>query len=135
MNTSMIFRVLGLALGIQIAIGGLVTFNFIGPFVHMVWGIILGVLAIVALVAVARVSPRPKRLFGITVGIGVDILIQALIGFAVLGTSSNANLSNGIAWVHLLNSFAMFAMSIMGAGMAMMGSRMAAGSMPAASAP
>jgi len=92
--------------------------------------VVLGVLAIVALVSVARISPRPKRLFGITIGIVADLLLQSLLGFAALGTSSNASLSNGIAWVHLLNSFAIFAMAIMGSGMAMMGSRTTPGAMP-----
>lgn len=126
----MVFWVTGLALGIQVALGGLVTFGFLDTSVHIIWGVILGVLAIVALVTVARMSPRPKRLFGITVGIGVDILVQALVGFAVLGTSSNATLSNGIAWVHLLNAFAIFAMSMMGSGMAMMAGRMTAAAAP-----
>ena len=130
MNLNLVFWVTGLALGIQVALGGLVTFGFLDTSVHIIWGVILGVLAIVALVTVARMSPRPKRLFGITVGIGVDILVQALVGFAVLGTSSNATLSYGIAWVHLLNAFAIFAMSMMGSGMAMMAGRMTAAAAP-----
>jgi heme A synthase len=130
LNISMVFRILAAALGIQLALGGLVSFNFLGPSIHIIWGIILGILAVVALVYVARMSPRPKRLFGITVGIGVDVLIQALIGFAVLGTSSNATLSNGVAWIHLMNAFAIFAMTIMGSGMAMMAGRMSAGAAP-----
>ncbi|MDG6901961.1 MAG: hypothetical protein JRM80_08370 [Nitrososphaerota archaeon] len=134
LNVNLIFRITGIALGIQIALGGLVTFGFLDPFTHMAWGVVLGVLAIVALVAVARMPSKPKRLMGITIGIGVDILLEALIGAAALSTSSNATLSNGIAWVHLLNSFAIFAMSIMGSGMAMAASRMAAGPAPQASA-
>jgi hypothetical protein len=135
MKVSTIFRITAFALGIQVALGGLVTFNFLDPFVHIIWGIIVGVLAIVLLVTVAMLKPRPRRLFGITVGIGVDILIQALIGFAVLGTSNNANLSNGIAWVHLLNAFAIFAMSFAGMGMAMMAGRISQGAMAPAPAP
>ncbi len=130
MNASLVFRITGIALGVQVALGGLVTFGFLDPSAHIVWGVLLGILAVVALVSVARISPRPKRLFGITIGIGADILLQALLGFAALGTSSNVSLSNGIAWVHLLNSFAIFAMLIMGSGMAMMASRTAPGAMP-----
>ncbi|MDE1858597.1 MAG: hypothetical protein KGI26_06005 [Thaumarchaeota archaeon] len=132
MNTNLVFRVTGIALGVQVALGGLVTFDFLDPPAHIVWGVILGALAVVALVTVARMSPRPKRLFGITIGIGADILLQSLMGFAALGTSSNASLSNGIAWVHLLNSFAIFAMLIMGSGMAMMAVRMGSGATPQA---
>lgn len=127
MKVSTVFRVTGFALAIQVALGGLVTFNFLGAFVHIIWGVVVGILAVVTLFMVARLKPRPRRLFGVTVGIGVDILIQALIGFAVLGTSSNADLSNGIAWVHLLNAFAIFGMLFAGMGMAMMAGRMAPG--------
>jgi hypothetical protein len=122
-NVAALFRVTGIALGVQVALGGLVTFGFLGPEAHIVWGVILGVLAVVTIAAVARLSPRPRRLFGISVGIGVDVLLQSLIGFAVLGTSSDAPLSNGIAWVHLLNAFAIFGMSFAGMGMAMMAGR------------
>ncbi|MDG6988284.1 MAG: hypothetical protein JRN21_03055 [Nitrososphaerota archaeon] len=123
-NISLLFRITGAALAVQVALGGLVSFGFLDSSAHIVWGVVLGVLAIVSLVYVARMSPRPKRLFGLTIGIGVDILLQALIGFAVLRTSGA--LSSGIAWVHLLNAFAVFAMAIMGSGMAMAAGRMAA---------
>ncbi|MDG6953908.1 MAG: hypothetical protein JRN33_02850 [Nitrososphaerota archaeon] len=123
-NVSLLFRITGAALGVQVALGGLVTFGFLDPSAHIVWGLVLGVLAIVSLVYVARLSPRPKRLFGLTIGIGVDILLQALIGFAALGTSGA--LSSGISWIHLLNAFAIFAMSIMGSGMAIAAGRMTA---------
>ena len=61
----------------------------------------------------------------LAVGIGVDILLQALLGFTALGTSGN--LSGGLAWVHLLNAFVIFALTIMATGMAMMGARMGQG--------
>ena len=130
-NIALLFRITGAALGVQVALGGLVTFGFLDPSVHIVWGVVLGALAIVSLVYVARLSPRPKRLFGLTVGIGVDILLQALIGFAALRTSGA--LSGGIAWIHLLNAFAIFAMSIMGSGMAIAAGRMTAAPPTAAS--
>jgi heme A synthase len=85
----------------------------------MGWGIILGILALVTLAFVYRMPTRNRRLVGITVGLGVDILVQALIGFAAQDTGNGV-----VSWVHLLNSYAIFAMLIMGLGMAMMGSRM-----------
>ena len=112
MNSSVVLRVTGAALGVQVALGGLVTFGFLDASVHIIWGIVVGVLAIASLVYVARMSPRPKRLFGLAMGVGVDILVQALIGFAALATTSNPTLSDSIAWLHLLNAFAIFAMFI-----------------------
>jgi heme A synthase len=123
LNTRTTFRILGAALGIQLALGGLVTFNFLDPSVHTVWGIVLGIVAVLNLVYVMRMPGRPRPLVGLSIGIGVDILIQGLLGFAVIGTSSNANLSNGLAWVHFLNALAIFAMTIFGTVMAMTGAR------------
>lgn len=115
---------MGAAPGIQLALGGLVTFDFLDPSVHIIWGIVLGALAVVKLAYVLRTPGRPRPLVGVSIGIGVDTLVQALLGFAVLGTSSNANLSNGIAWVHFLNALAIFAMTLLGMFMAMAGARM-----------
>ena len=61
---------------------------------------------------VAKMSPRPKMLLGLAIGVGVDILAQALIGFTALATTSNPTLSDSIAWFHLVNVFAFFAMFI-----------------------
>lgn len=124
-DSTTMFRIMGPALGIQLALGGLVTFDFLDSGAHIVWGVVLGVLALVTLVTVMRTPGRPKRLMTLSIGIGVDILLQALLGFAALGTSGNT--SAGIAWVHLLNAFAIFAMTIMATGMAMMGARMGQG--------
>ena len=122
MNAQSTFRIMGAALGIQLALGGLVTFNFLDPSVHIVWGIVLGALAVANLAFVMRMPGRPGPVVMVSIGIGVDILVQALIGFAVLGTSGD--LSGGIAWVHFLNALAIFAMTLFGTFMAMVGARM-----------
>ncbi|MDG7006861.1 MAG: hypothetical protein JRN06_01305 [Nitrososphaerota archaeon] len=119
MNTQLLFRITGLALGIQIALGGLVTFGYMDWTIHIGWGVVLGILALVTLVFVYRMPAKSKRLVGLTVGMAADILIQAMIGFAAQDTGNNA-----VSWIHFLNSYAIFAMLFMGMGMAMMGSRM-----------
>lgn len=127
MNVAMMFRVTGIALFIQLALGGLVTFGYIDASIHIVWGIVLGILAIVTLVYVVRMQSKTKQLVGLTVGIGVDILIQAFLGFATLSTGSNA-----LAWVHFLNALAIFAMTLSGMSMAMIAGHMVStGPMPA----
>ena len=63
-------------------------------------GIIVGSLALVTLVYALRMKPRVRSLVGLAAGVGVDILIQAILGFGVLGTSSNYSLSNALAYVH-----------------------------------
>jgi hypothetical protein len=119
MNSQLVFRVTGVALGIQLALGGLVTYAYLDWRVHMVWGVILGVLALLNLVLVVRMPSRPRRLVGLTVAIGVDILIQGLLGFATQGTGSNA-----LAFVHFLNALAIFGLSLSGSFMAMAAARM-----------
>ena len=121
-NSTTMFRIMGPALGIQIALGGLVTFGFIDTGAHMIWGIVLGILSLVTLYVVMKTPGRPKKLVTYTLVIGADILLQALLGFASLDTSGNT--SNGIAWVHLLNAFLIFGLNFMATGMAMMGARM-----------
>lgn len=134
MDARLMFRITGAALGIQLALGGLVTFNFIDASPHIVWGIVFLVLAIVTLVFVNRMPGKPKPLMNLSVGIVADTIVQGLLGFAALGTSSNANLSNGVAWVHLLNAFAIFAMILTATGMLMGMARMSQGH-PMPSAP
>lgn len=119
LNIQLLFRITGLALGIQIALGGLVTFGYVDWRVHMGWGVILGILALVTLVFVYRMPAKSKRLVGLSVGLLVDIIIQGLIGFAAQGTGNNV-----VAWVHFLNSYAILAMLFMALGMTMIGSRM-----------
>ena len=124
LNTQQTFRIMGAALGIQLALGGLVTFQFLDPSVHIIWGLVLGVIAVVNLFFFIRMQGRPRPLVTLSIAIGVDILIQALLGFTVLGTSDNANLSNGVAWVHFLNALVIFGMTLFGTFMAMAGARM-----------
>jgi hypothetical protein len=119
MNIQLLFRITGIALGIQLALGGLVSFGYIDWTVHIGWGIVLGILALVTLIFVYRMPTKPRRLVSLSVGLGVDILVQALIGFAAQDTANSA-----ISWIHLLNSYAIFAMLLMGMAMATMGSRM-----------
>ena len=120
MNIQFLFRIIGAVLFVQLALGGLVTFGYLDWTVHMGWGIVLGVMAVVTLIFVARMPSKPKRLLGLTVGIGVDILIQGLLGFAAQNTGNNA-----ISWVHFLNSLAIYGMTLTGTFMAMAASRMA----------
>ena len=122
LNIQLLFRITGFALGIQLALGGLVTFGYIDWTIHMGWGIVLGILSLVVLVAVYRMPTKPRRLVGLSVGLAVDILIQAMIGFAAQDTGNNV-----VSWVHFINSYAIFAMLFMGMGMAMMGSRVGQG--------
>ena len=119
MNLQLLFRITGIALFIQLALGGLVTFGYLDSTAHLVWGVVLGVLAVVTLAFVLRMPSRPRQLVGLTIGIGVDILVQGLLGFAALGTGSNV-----ISFVHFLNALAIYGMTLAGTFMAMRAGQM-----------
>ena len=123
MNTQLLFRITGAALGIQLALGGAVTFFSLDVAVHTAWGVVLGVLALVTLVSVMRMPAKPKPLMGLVVGIAVDILVQAVLGFATAATSGDT--ASALAFVHFLNALAIFGMTLMATGMTMAGARMA----------
>ncbi|HUI85677.1 MAG TPA: hypothetical protein VLY21_00785 [Nitrososphaerales archaeon] len=127
MKISLLFRLTGAAVGLQLAIGGLVTFGYIGAFGHIIMGVIVAVLALVALVYALRLKPRIKPLVGVSIGVLLDVFVQAILGFATLGTSSNASLSNALAYVHFLNALAIFGMALSGTFMSMRAEGMAPG--------
>ncbi len=127
MNLSLLFRITGIVLFIQLALGGLVTFGYLDWTVHMMWGVVLGILAIVTLVFVLRMPSRPRQLVGLTIGIGVDILVQAMLGFAAQDTGNDV-----ISWIHFLNSLAIYGMSLFGTFMAMAAARMSQAGPPTA---
>ena len=131
MKISLLYQLTGAAVGLQLAIGGLVTFGYIGAFGHIIMGVIVGALALVTLVYSLRMKPRTRPLVGVSVGVLVDVLIQAALGFAALGTSSNASLSNALAYVHFLNALAIFGMVLSGTFMSMRAEDTASG-VPAA---
>lgn len=120
MKPGSMFRILGAVLFVQLALGGLVTFGFVGTAVHMMWGVVLGAVSVVTLVYVYRLPSKPRRLVGITFGIGADILLQAAIGFASLATGSEL-----VSWVHFLNALAIYAMTFAATFMAAAAGRMA----------
>ena len=119
MKLSLMFRITGIVLFVQLALGGLVTFGYLDTAIHIVWGVILGVLAIVTLAFVLRTPSRPKQLVGLTVGIGVDILIQAMLGFAAQNMGNEV-----VSWIHFLNALAIYGMTLAGTFMAMAAGRM-----------
>jgi len=97
-----------------VALGGLVTFNFIDAGVHIVWGIVLFVLALIAVAAVAMAKPRPRQLMGLAGAQAGLIVVQALLGFITLGSGSQV-----VAWFHFLVAMGIFGMALSGTFMAM----------------
>ncbi|MDG6901835.1 MAG: hypothetical protein JRM80_07730 [Nitrososphaerota archaeon] len=114
MKTSIIFRITGIALFIQLALGGLLTFGFVDPLAHIVWGAVVGILALVTLAFVIRLKPRPRPLTGLSVGLVLLLVLQVVLGFYTLDTGDQA-----VAWVHFINSLAIYGMGVAGTFMAL----------------
>jgi hypothetical protein len=110
----LLFRVTGVVLGLQLLLGGLLTFGFISPEAHIINGFILLILAIATMVAwlVSKPSFRPMKV--ISVVIVILLLLQIVLGFATLNTGSQA-----IAFVHFATALAIFGATLSGTFMAM----------------
>lgn len=113
MKVSLLFRVTGIAVFLQLALGGLLTFGFIDPLVHIVMGAIVFVLVIVTLAIVFGLRPRPRQLFGLSGGMLILMVLQAVLGFSTLGSGNQI-----VAWVHLVIAMAIYGMAISGTFMA-----------------
>jgi len=105
-----LFRVTSAVLALQLILGGLLTFGFIGVGAHEVVGFVLFILAIATMAAWLTTKPpfRPMRI--LTVLIVVLLLFQIMLGFATLDTGSQA-----IAFLHFANALAIFGATISGA--------------------
>jgi heme A synthase len=104
-----LFRVTGFALGIQLLLGGLLTFGFISAFAHIVFGFVLFALAIATMVVWLVTKPPFRPLQGISVVIVVLILVQIVLGFATLESGSQF-----IAFVHFVNAMAILGVTVAG---------------------
>jgi len=119
MKISLLFRITGVLLFVQLALGGLVTLFSVDPISHIAIGVALFVSAVATMAMAFRLKPRPRQLVGLSAGIVADIVVQALLGFAILGTASNTYESSVLAWVHFINALAIYGMTLAGTFMAM----------------
>jgi heme A synthase len=109
MKLASMFRLTAGVILLQIALGGLVTFNFIDPLVHIIWGAVVFVVAIVTAVFALRSKPVDGGLRGVSFG-----LIAALSAQVILGFSTSALESDVLAWVHLVLGVLIYAMALTG---------------------
>ncbi len=110
----LLFRITGIVVFIQLALGGLLTFDFIPAAPHIVVGFLVFALAIATTVAVWMSKPsfRPARMM--SAGLVALILVQIVLGFATLGTGSTV-----LAWIHFVVALGIYGMNIAGTFMVM----------------
>jgi heme A synthase len=109
MRVATLFRLTATVIIIQIALGGLVTFNFISPLVHIGWGAVVVAVAIFTAVTTLRLKPLDGQLRGVSFGIIAGLVVQVILGFSTLALSNDV-----LAWVHLVLGVLIYAMALTG---------------------
>lgn len=116
----LLFRITGVAVFLQILLGGLLTFDFISPAPHIVVGLLVFVLAIATMVLAFVAKPSFKPPLALAAALVALVLIQIFLGFATLGTGSSL-----LALIHFVNAMAIYGVSIAGTFVSMRWDRMA----------
>jgi heme A synthase len=114
MRLSLLFRVTGIVIFIQLALGGLVTFDFLGPIIHAATGVLVLALVVVVLAMAWRSKPAFPPLRGLSAGLVTLVAAQILLGLYDLRTDSQI-----VAWLHLVVALGIYGMAIAGSFMAM----------------
>lgn len=122
MKAAQLFRLMGAALGLQLVLGGLLTFGFISPLAHIVVGLVLFAIAIATMAACIFAKPVHKALRRVSVLIVLLLLLQIVLGFATLGSGSEV-----VAFFHFLVALVIFGATISGTTMAVSSARSATG--------
>lgn len=105
----LVFQITTVAVFLQLLLGGLLTFDFINAGVHIVTGLVVFVLAIVAMIVSFVSRPRSKSLQLTSVVLVVLIIIQIVLGFNTLKTGNQV-----IAWIHFANAMVIYGVAIAG---------------------
>jgi heme A synthase len=119
----LLFRITGIVVFIQLLLGGLLTFDFIGAISHIITGFIVFVLAVGTMIVVLVSKPVFQPLRGLSIGLVALIVVQIIIGFETLRTGSST-----LAWIHFAVAMGIYGMVISGTFMAMRWDQMAKGS-------
>ena len=122
MNVATMFRLTATLILIQIALGGLVTFSFIDPLAHIVWGAVVVIVAVATVISTLRLKPLDRRLRGVSIGVVAALVVQIILGFSTIEMSSDA-----LAWVHLVLGVLIYAMALTGMSFAQRRDLMSAG--------
>lgn len=113
-TTLVLVRITAAVLGLQLVLGGLLTFGFISAGAHIVVGFVLLVLAVATMAVWFRVKPAFRPMRAVTVVIVLLLLLQVVLGFATLDNSNPA-----IAFVHFVNAMAIFGAMVSASFLAM----------------
>jgi heme A synthase len=100
---SLFFGITAVAVFVQLLLGGLLTFNFINPGVHIIIGFAVFVLAIVTMILSLLTKPKIRSLQTTSIVVVLLFIIQIVLGFNTLDTGSQL-----VAWLHFVNAMAIY---------------------------
>jgi hypothetical protein len=109
-----LFRITGIVVFVQLLIGGLLTFGFTSVLPHIIVGFAVFILAIATMVVSLFAKPSFKPMKAVSIVMVALILVQIVLGFAALGSSSAA-----VGWLHFANAMAIYGAAISGTFTAM----------------
>jgi heme A synthase len=108
-----LFRITSIVIFVQLLLGGLLTFNFITPTIHIIVGFIVFGLAIATMVVALRSKNVQERVLRtLSVGLVALIVVQIVLGFETLRTSNSV-----LAWIHFAVALGIYGMSAAGSVM------------------
>lgn len=116
----LIFRGTAIAVFLQLLLGGLLTFGFVPASPHIILGFLVLILAIAGMIVALVSKPSFRPVKTMSVVLVILLLLQIILGFATLGSGSTV-----LAWLHFVNSLAIYGIAVSGAFMAMRWDRMA----------
>jgi hypothetical protein len=103
----LLVRLTAIVIFVQLVLGGLLTFNFITPGIHIAVGILVLVLAIATMVSVLVSKQTFKPLRNLSIGLVALIVVQLILGFVTLKNGSAV-----IAWIHFVTALGIYGMSV-----------------------
>ena len=105
----LVFQITTVAVFLQLLLGGLLTFDFINAGVHIVTGLVVFALAIIAKIVSILTRPRSYAMQLTSVVLVVLIIIQIVLGFDTLDSGNQV-----IAWIHFANAMVIYGVAIIG---------------------
>lgn len=99
----LLFQITAFAVFLQLLLGGLLTFSFINPGIHILMGLIVFGLAIFTLIASLVIKPKFKSLQITSIVLVLLIIVQIILGFNTLATGNQL-----VAWLHFVNAMAIY---------------------------
>ena len=109
MRTSSLFRLTSFGVLVQIALGGLVTFNFIGLLWHIAAGAGVSALALATVIAALRAKFTHRQLKQVSASLIAALAVQVILGFGTAASGIDL-----LSWIHLVLAVLIYAMALTG---------------------